>query len=138
MAVSTTNTIVNLQEKVIGPARMTLKDDVLAIKGSFQIERGSPGMDDTFNSPKMPGVTAFGLSEGVDMSTQTLLAHVPMLFHPNPKTVMTLGYASGITSGETLCYPVDKLDILEISQDVVEAGEFFNEWNELNMRVTIM
>lgn len=73
MAISTTQTITNLQEKVIGPARMTLKDDVLAIKGSFQIERGRPGMDDTFNSPKLPGVTAVGLSEGVDMSTQTLV-----------------------------------------------------------------
>ncbi len=73
MAISTTQNITNLQEKVIGPARMTLKDDVLAIKGSFQIERGRPGMDDTFNSPKMPGVTAVGLSEGVDMSSQTLV-----------------------------------------------------------------
>jgi len=64
-----------------------------------------------------------------DMSTQTLLAHLPMLFHPNPKNVMILGHASGITSGETLCYPIDKLDVLEISREVVEASKLFNEWN---------
>lgn len=73
MAITTTQNITNLQEKVIGPARMTLKDDVLAIKGSFKVVRGEAGMDDTYNSPKFPGVTAYGLSEGVDMVTETLV-----------------------------------------------------------------
>ena len=73
MPLTTTLNITNLQEKVIGPARLTLKDDVLAIKGSFKIVRGSPGMDDTYNSPKLPGVTAFGLVEGLDMTTETLV-----------------------------------------------------------------
>ncbi|MCB7128074.1 MAG: hypothetical protein J3T61_00860 [Candidatus Brocadiales bacterium] len=73
MPISTTAQITNLQEKVIGPARMTLKDDVLAIKDSFEIIRGSAGMDDTYNSPKLPGVTALGLTEGVDMTTETLV-----------------------------------------------------------------
>src|SRR3990167_349594 len=73
MPITTTTNITNLQEKVIGPARMTLKDDVLALKSSFQIERGSAGMDDTFNSPKFPGVTATGLTEGLDMVTETLV-----------------------------------------------------------------
>ncbi len=73
MLLSTTQHITNLQEKVIGPARQTLKDDVLAIKDSFDIVRGQAGMDDTYNSPKLPGVTAFGLTEGVDMVTETLV-----------------------------------------------------------------
>lgn len=76
---TTTATITNLQEKVIGPARMTLKDDVLAIKRSLQVVPGRPGMDDTYNSPKLPGVTAFGLSEGVDMVAETLVdTNVPI------------------------------------------------------------
>ena len=73
MAITRTDEITNLQEKVIGPARMTLKDDVLAIKGSFKLVRGEAGMDDTYNSPKFPGVTAFGLTEGVDMVSETLV-----------------------------------------------------------------
>ena len=73
MAITTTANITNLQDKVIGPARMTLKDDVLAIKGSFEVVRGEAGMDDTYNSPKFPGVTAFGLTEGIDMVTETLV-----------------------------------------------------------------
>ena len=73
MPITTTVNITNLQKKVIGPARQTLKDDVLAIKDSFWVERASAGMDDTYNSPKLPGVTAFGLTEGVDMTTETLV-----------------------------------------------------------------
>ncbi len=64
-----------------------------------------------------------------DMPAQTLCAHFPMMFHPNPKRVMVLGHASGITAGEILCYPIEKLDILEISPEVVTASGFFKPWN---------
>ncbi|MHC4720583.1 MAG: tetratricopeptide repeat protein, partial [Planctomycetota bacterium] len=64
-----------------------------------------------------------------DMETQTVCSHFPMLFHPNPKTVMVLGLASGVTTGEVLYYPIDKLDILEINDQVVTASDFFIPWN---------
>lgn len=73
MAATTTLNIDDLQKKVVGAARLTLKDDALAIKSSYWIERANAGMDDTYNSPKLPGVTAFGLSEGVDMTTETIV-----------------------------------------------------------------
>jgi len=68
-------------------------------------------------------------SSRADMQTQTLLAHFPMLFHRDPKTVMVLGLASGITTGEVLCYPVERLDVLDINQQVVAASDFFIPWN---------
>jgi spermidine synthase len=46
-----------------------------------------------------------------DMKTQTLSAHFPMLFHPNPRTVMVVGLASGVTAGEVLHYPIEQLDV---------------------------
>jgi len=64
-----------------------------------------------------------------DMPTQTLLAHLPLLFHPNPKEVMVLGLASGITAGEVLHYPIERLDIVEISNEAVFASTFFTPWN---------
>lgn len=64
-----------------------------------------------------------------DMATQTMLAHLPLLFHPQPKDVMILGLASGVTAGEALYYDLDRLDILEISEQVVEASKFFSETN---------
>jgi spermidine synthase len=64
-----------------------------------------------------------------DMKTQTVCTHFPMLFHPNPRTVMVLGVASGVTAGEVLCYPIERLDVLEISPEVVKASDFFLPWN---------
>jgi len=57
-----------------------------------------------------------------DMATQTMLAHLPLLFHPQPKDVMILGLASGVTAGEALYYDIDRLDFLVISEQVVEAS----------------
>jgi spermidine synthase len=64
-----------------------------------------------------------------DMPTQVLSAHFPMMIHSNPKTVMVLGLASGVTAGEVLHYPVERVDVLEISPEVVEASDFFVPWN---------
>jgi spermidine synthase len=65
-----------------------------------------------------------------DMFTQTLLAHFPMLFHPDPENVLVLGLASGITAGEALLYPsVKQLDGVEINNQVVAASDFFIPWN---------
>ncbi|WP_028319970.1 fused MFS/spermidine synthase [Desulfatiglans anilini] len=64
-----------------------------------------------------------------DRSTQTLLAHVPLLFHPGARTVMVLGLASGMTAGEVLHYPVERVDVLEINSAVIEAARFFEPWN---------
>jgi spermidine synthase len=64
-----------------------------------------------------------------DRLTQSLLAHIPLLFHPDPEKVMVLGLASGMTAGEVLLYPVKQLDVLEINDQAVKAAEFFNQWN---------
>ena len=68
-------------------------------------------------------------SSKADMQTQALSAHFPMLFHRNPRAVMVLGLASGVTAGEVLYYPVERLDVLEISHKVVEASDSFLPWN---------
>jgi spermidine synthase len=64
-----------------------------------------------------------------DMPTQTLLAHLPLLFHPNPQEILVVGLASGVTAGEVLHYPVESIDIVEISEQVVAASDFFVPWN---------
>ena len=71
-----------------------------------------------------PDATSHG-----DMKTQTLSAHFPMLFHQNPKTVMVLGLASGVTAGEVLYYPIEQLDVVDISREVVKASDYFRPWN---------
>jgi len=69
-------------------------------------------------------------STDTDMITQIMLAQVPLFLHPNPKDVMVIGLGSGVTAGAALQTPsVEKLDVLEISPDVVEAADLFSEEN---------
>jgi spermidine synthase len=64
-----------------------------------------------------------------DRLTQALAAHVPLLFHPNPEKVMVLGLASGMTAGEALHYPIERLDVLEINEQIIKAADFFTPYN---------
>ena len=64
-------------------------------------------------------------SNASDMLTQRLLAHLPLLLHPNPKRVAIIGLGSGVTLGSALRHPVDRADVLEISPEVIEASARF-------------
>jgi len=64
-----------------------------------------------------------------DLATMTLTGQIPMLLHPDAKSTMVVGLASGISTGEMLDYPIERLDILEISPEVVRACRHFDRWN---------
>ena len=66
-------------------------------------------------------------SNAGDMLTQRLLAHVPLLLHPDPKRVAVLGLGSGVTLGSALTHPVSEATVLEISPEVVDASRFFDD-----------
>lgn len=69
-------------------------------------------------------------STGPDMRTQKLLAHAPMMLHPDPKDVLVIGLASGVTVGAALSYPIDVVDCVEIAPAMIEvASTFFAEAN---------
>lgn len=68
-------------------------------------------------------------SNGGDMLTQRLLAHLPLLLHPEPHRVAILGLGSGVTLGAALKHPITRADVLEISPEVVEASRFFASEN---------
>src|SRR4029453_11410116 len=68
-------------------------------------------------------------SNAGDMLTQRLLAHLPLLLHPNPQRVAILGLGSGVTLGSALTHGVSPGPALEISPEVVAASQFFNEEN---------
>jgi len=64
-------------------------------------------------------------SNGADMLTQKLLAHVPLLLHPRPGDVAVIGLGSGVTVGTALRHPVRRVDVVEISPHVVAASGLF-------------
>lgn len=50
-----------------------------------------------------------------DMRLQKLLAHIPALVHPNPQSVLVVGFGAGVTAGSFLPYPtVKRLVICEM------------------------
>ena len=60
-----------------------------------------------------------------DMLTQRLLAHVPLLLHPKPKTALVIGLGSGVTAGAALSHPLERVDVVEISAEVAQAARRF-------------
>ena len=60
-----------------------------------------------------------------DMLTQKLLAQLPLLLHGSAREVAIIGLGSGITAASALTHPIDRLDVLEIAPEVVEASRLF-------------
>ncbi|MCW8131230.1 MAG: fused MFS/spermidine synthase [Planctomycetota bacterium] len=76
---------------------------------------------------------ASGGKDSADMSTQVGLTLVPELLHKTgPKEVLVIGMGSGISAGAALAPPgVERVDIVEISPEVMEAAWFFRAWSGL-------
>jgi len=68
-------------------------------------------------------------STGRDMLPQKMLAHLPLLLHPNPRQVGIIGLGSGVTLASTLVHPVVSVDVVEISPEVIEASRYFEDVN---------
>lgn len=68
-----------------------------------------------------------------DMTTQLGLTLVPELLHPTgPREVLVIGMGSGVSLGAALAPPsVERVDMVEISPEVMEAAWWFRELNGL-------
>ena len=64
-----------------------------------------------------------------DMLTQKMLGHLPLLLSDGARNVANIGFGSGVTAGAALLYPIEKLDVIEISPEVIEASSFFEHVN---------
>jgi len=67
---------------------------------------------------------------GADMLTQKLLAHLPLLMADRPRRACIIGLGSGVTAGAALKHPLERVDIVEISPEVVRAARFFEHVND--------
>src|SRR5947199_143892 len=69
-------------------------------------------------------------STSLDMPTQQLVGHLPLLTHPDPRDVLVIGLGTGVTAGAVARHGIRRLDVVEIEPAVVEAaGRFFGEAN---------
>ncbi len=66
-----------------------------------------------------------------DMVAQRLLACLPGLFHPAPKTALVIGLGSGTTVATLKRFPLESVDVAEISPEVSEAAQrYFSDVND--------
>jgi spermidine synthase len=67
----------------------------------------------------------------IDMETQVLLAHLPLMLHADAENVFVLGLGSGVTTGKALNFPgVAKVTTAELSGAVFEASKDFAVSND--------
>jgi spermidine synthase len=89
------------------------------------------GASATVSVKRLTGTTTLAVdgktdaSNRGDMLTQKLAAHLPLLLHENPREVAIVGFGSGVTVGAALRHPVARVDVVEISREVIEASRFF-------------
>jgi spermidine synthase len=93
------------------------------------------GAAGTVSVRQLPGARSLAIdgkvdaSNAEDMLTQKLLAHLPLLLHPDPREVLVIGLGSGVTVGSALRHPIRRATVLELSPEVVAASAFFEREN---------
>jgi spermidine synthase len=70
-------------------------------------------------------------SAPADMRLERMMGHVPALLHPNPRSVLTVGFGAGVTAGSFVPYPeVQSLVICELEPLIPPAStQFFSPEN---------
>ena len=69
-------------------------------------------------------------SNKADMLTQLMIGYLPILYHPDPRSTMIIGYGGGVTVGAATAFnEVEEIDCLEIEPAVIGAGGQFAEFN---------
>ncbi len=64
------------------------------------------------------------------VTDQKMLAHIPLLLHPDPQRALTVGFGTGGTSFSMLQYRGVHVHTVEIEPRVAEAFHFFPEQNQ--------
>lgn len=61
---------------------------------------------------------------------QVMAAHIPMLFHPNPRNVLVVGVGTGQTASRFLMYDIARLECVDIEPTIFEfiRAHFDSEW----------
>ncbi len=70
-------------------------------------------------------------TEPQDMSLQRMLGHLPALLHPDPKSVLIVGFGAGVTAGSFVVHPeVRKITICELEPEIPpNSNKYFGAEN---------
>ncbi len=95
------------------------------------------GVSSIVSAVRTGGVLAFATNGRVEASTgfrdvqnQYALGHLPMLLHPNPRTVLVVGAGAGMTAGATVIHPsVERVTLVELEPKVLGVVRAFASFN---------
>ncbi|MCH7761333.1 fused MFS/spermidine synthase, partial [candidate division TA06 bacterium] len=63
------------------------------------------------------------------LKTIRMLGHLPLLLHPNPRSVLVIGFGMGVTTWSVTQHPIEKVVVVELSPAVVDASKYFSQVN---------
>ena len=67
---------------------------------------------------------------GDDYLYMRVLGHLPVLLHPDPRTVAVLAFGTGTTAGSVSLHPeVERIEVLELSRAVIDFAGWFEDVN---------
>jgi spermidine synthase len=58
------------------------------------------------------------------------MAHIPMTIHPDPQDVLIVGIGGGSTAGALTRHEPGRLDVVELSDTVVQSARYFGTANQ--------
>jgi spermidine synthase len=64
-----------------------------------------------------------------DIQVHKMLAHFPMLLHPNPKEVLVIGFGMGVTSYGATLHDNANVTCVELVNNEIEAASYFDSIN---------
>ncbi|MFC2017457.1 fused MFS/spermidine synthase, partial [Chloroflexota bacterium] len=64
------------------------------------------------------------------LRTFHMLGHLPLLLHKNPQKALIVAFGAGITSGAVAKHPLQQIDAVEISAEVIEANDYYLKENQ--------
>ena len=63
------------------------------------------------------------------LQLERLQAHLPLLFHPDPKEALIICFGTGSTAGAVSDHNVNNIYAVDISKEVFNGGRYFSEGN---------
>ncbi len=98
---------------------------------TWQGPHGTVSVVDADGSLRLKVNNTYTLGSSLSHLNQRLQSQIPLLLHPDPRSVFYLGLGTGVTASGALAFPVDEVVVCELNGDVIEASRTcFAPWLE--------
>ncbi len=107
-------------------------EDIVSMRQMLFYKEGREGVVSVVEHNKNRFLTVNGKYDAgtsIDVITQKLCAHIPLMLHPDPKKVFIIGWGSGCSVGAATLYPVESIECAEIEPAVYESAPLFTGLN---------